>query len=116
LPAKRVAEVVGLQLSSVKYILANGQCGKRECAEKGVRSVVESLRRSKGRRRVAAREVAVVLGSCHRTTVARVCREMGLNMQRISNTVTNRRKKLERWTGKTDFDGYIPGRSQGWGS
>jgi hypothetical protein len=77
--------------------------------------VVKALRRTNGRRRVAAREVAVVLRDVHRTTVARVCKQMGLDMRRKNTTVKNRRWKLRKWRGKTAFDGYIPGFSQGWG-
>lgn len=115
LSAKRVAEVVGLQLSSVKHILASGQHDGRECLRSRVPAVVNALRRTKGRRRVAAREVAVALGDFHRTSVARVCKEMGLDMRRTNTTVKDRRRKLRKWRGKTAFDGYIPGFSQGWG-
>jgi hypothetical protein len=116
LPAKGVAEVVGLQLSSVKLILGSGQRVGMECMRSRVSAVVKKLRRTKGRRRIAAREVAVALGGYSRRSVARVCKEMGLDMKRISSTVKNREKKLSKWKGEVAFDGYIPGFSQGWGS
>jgi hypothetical protein len=116
LPAKRVAEIVGLHLSSVKRILCSVDGEGKECLRSRVPGVVKKLRRTKGRRRIAAREVAVALGDCSRASVARVCKELGLDMRRVSTTVRDRRKKLRKWKGEVAFDGYIPGFSQGWGS
>ena len=87
----QISAMLGVSRATVYRVLARKDNGKTtsEDLKRRIPGVIRRLRRSKGRKRVSAREIADIFPGVSVRSVSRVVQQLGLDLTRIRKRAKN---------------------------